>query len=247
MKAARKGDKGSHITKIQIALNRNLKPSPYLIADGHFAQKTFDALKRFQLQAKLTSDGIAGDKTKKALGLDAAVKSVAKTPNVIAPWLDVALAEKGVEEIKGKGLHNKRIVEYHSTTTLGAKTDEVPWCSSFVNWVMIQSGYKGTNNALAKSWANWGAPVAKPFPGAITIIKRKSKNCDVSTGSATGYHVAFFVSLDSTKIKLVGENQGDKVKESGYMLRSYDIVGYRRPFPKFIGFPLNGKRFINYA
>lgn len=247
MKVARKGNKGGHVTKLQIALNRKLVPSPYLIADGDFGQKTFDALKRFQTQVKLGSDGIAGNKTWIALGLIKVTETVVAGSKFNAPWLDVVLAEKGVAEIKEKGVHNKRIVEYHSTTTLGAKTDEVPWCSSFVNWVMVQSSYKGTNNALAKSWASWGASVDKPFPGVITIIKQKNKNSDTATDSSTGYHVGFFVSKSSSQIRLVGGNQGDKVKESGFMLRSYDIIAYRKPLPRIIGLPFNSKRYINYV
>ena len=52
-------------------------------------------------------------------------------------WLEIALKEVGVSEIKGG--ENKRILEYHASTTLKAKEDEIPWCSSFVNWCMVQA------------------------------------------------------------------------------------------------------------
>lgn len=250
MNVLRKGSKGSDVTALQIALNKNLQPSPYLPLDGQFGLKTFEALKLFQVQEKLTADGVAGKKTWRALGL-MRVASVAPpvlaSTNTFAPWFNIALSENGVSEIKTKGIHNGKIIEYHSTTTLGAKTDEIPWCSSFVNWVMIAAGYKGTNNALAKSWASWGALVSTPFPGAITVIKRKNKGSDTATGSSTGYHVAFFVSLSPTKIRLLGGNQGDKVKESGFMLRSYEVVGYRKPLFKTIGAPFNSNSSARYV
>jgi len=64
-------------------------------------------------------------------------------------WLVIARGEIGQKEIKG-GKHNPRILEYHATTTRKATTDEVSWCSSFVNWCMTQAGYEGTNSAWAK-------------------------------------------------------------------------------------------------
>lgn len=65
--------------------------------------------------------------------------------------MPIAKAEMGIYENSAPGKHNKRIIEYHAVTTLKATTDETPWCSSFVNWVVKQAGYKGTDSALAKS------------------------------------------------------------------------------------------------
>jgi hypothetical protein len=45
---------------------------------------------------------------------------------------EIAKAELGTTEVPGTQ-NNPRILEYHATTTLKATTDEVPWCSSFVN------------------------------------------------------------------------------------------------------------------
>mgnify|MGYP000420881249 CR=1 FL=1 len=248
MEVARKGDKGTHITRLQLSLNRKLTPSPALIADGHFGQKTFDAIKKYQKQNKLVSDGIAGRNTWKSLGLlTKAATAKKKGPDIITPWLDLVKAEIGTSEISTKGKHNQQILEYHSETSLGARTDEIPWCSSFANWIMLHAGYQGTNNALASSWIKWGMPVTVPYPGVITIIKRKSKESVQATGSSSGYHVAFFVSKSSNKIRLLGGNQGDTVKESGFMLRSYDIIAYRKPFPRIIGVPMNFNTKLYYA
>ncbi len=249
MLTLRIGDKGSNVIKLQLLLNRMLKPSPKLKADGHFGAKTKEALIRFQKDKKLTNDGIAGKNTWIALG----VKPKKTAPPVIvtqmAPWYDVALAELGITEISEANKHNKRIIEYHSTTTLGAKTDEIPWCSSFVNWVMAQSGIKGTDNALAKSWATWGLEVKIPFKGAVTVIKRKNKNSDKSTGSSTGYHVGFYQSATSGIITLLGGNQSNKVKSSGFYLRSYEVIAYRKPIVGIIGVPLNNswQRYSSYC
>ena len=83
-------------------------------------------------------------------------------------WMNIANGEKGQAEIKGSK-HNPRIVEYHQSTLLKASDDEEPWCSSFVNWVMRQTGYQGTNSARAISWKTWGKemPVSKPNTGRL--------------------------------------------------------------------------------
>lgn len=46
-----------------------------------------------------------------------------------------------VEEIPGRN-HNDMIIEFHATTELAANTDEVPWCSSFVNWAITIANIK---------------------------------------------------------------------------------------------------------
>jgi uncharacterized protein (TIGR02594 family) len=143
--------------------------------------------------------------------------------------MDIAIAELGVHENASPGQHNRRIVEYHSATSLRATTDETPWCSSFVNWVMVQGGYRGTNNALARSWLDWGTSLTTPRTGAVTVIKKKGASSDSATGSSTGFHVGFYVSSTSATVRLLGGNQGDQVKYSNFMLASYDIRGHRWP------------------
>ena len=146
-------------------------------------------------------------------------------------WLEVAERELGVTEIGGKR-HNPRIVEYHRTTTLAdraARRDETPWCSSFVNWCLIEAGFEGTDNALARSWLDWGLDLSEPKPGAITVIKRNNKGPDAATGSRAGFHVGFFVSVNPHSIRLLGGNQRNKVKYSNYPRQLYDVKGYRWP------------------
>lgn len=238
MKTIRKGNKSQLVTRLQILLNQSLTPSPNLKPDGDFGKKTYEVVIQFQKLKKLKVDGIVGNKTWDALGQNTS-KTVAENTdlNVTAPWYDIAKAELGVRENSKVNKHNARIIEYHATTTLKAQTDEIPWCSSFVNWVVTQSGYKGTNNALAKSWESWGAKAVSPVKGDIVIIKKKVSGSDKSTGSSTGYHVAFFDSKSATHIKLLGGNQRDSVKYSTFNLSRYEVKGYRRPITKVITLP----------
>jgi uncharacterized protein (TIGR02594 family) len=143
-------------------------------------------------------------------------------------WLEIAEGEIGQKEVVGG--ENARILEYHSTTTLHANEDEVPWCSSFVNWCLKQAGIEGTNNALAKSWMTWGIGIEIPTVGCICVIHKKSQTgLDMSTGSSTGYHVAFWLMEKDGRVHLLGGNQSDQVKMSSFGLGTYEIVAYRVP------------------
>lgn len=136
------------------------------------------------------------------------------------PWIDIAEAELDQKETPGSK-HNPKILEYHSTTTLRASQDEVPWCSSFVNWVMIHAGVKGTNSAAARSWQKWGLGLSEPKIGAIAVLSR-GKN------PAKG-HVGFVAAFDLEKknVLLLAGNQGNRVSIQNFPMSR--VVAYRWP------------------
>ncbi|WP_424135538.1 TIGR02594 family protein [Roseomonas chloroacetimidivorans] len=212
------------LRQLQRQLNSVLKPSPGLVVDGKMGPKTRAALARYSALKEKTgqNDG----------GLVVANDSGASPPAIAGEalserWMSIAQGELGTAEIAG-ALHNPRIVEYHSTTTFNAKTDEVAWCSSFVNWVIRKAGYVGTNNALASSWMGWGM-ATEPRYGAITVIKRKGASSDAATGSNTGFHVGFMIESKPTRIKLLGGNQSNRVKLSPYDFSEYEVKAVRWP------------------
>jgi uncharacterized protein (TIGR02594 family) len=138
---------------------------------------------------------------------------------------EIAKEELGVHETPGP-VATARIAEYHSTTTLRAKSDEVPWCASFVNWCMVRAGLRGTDSAAARSWLAWGKP-CDPVEGCVVVIRQLHAGRDASTGSASGYHVGFFQALDETHVTILGGNQSDSVKVSRFPLSRYAVQGYR--------------------
>lgn len=228
MSTVRLGNRGTEVRRLQLLLNSLLVPRPGLRPDGGFGQRTEAAVRTFQASKGLPANGIVDLRTWTALGQRAGV-APPQAQAAAAPWMDIAVAELGVHENGLPGQHNQRIVEYHAATSLRAMTDEIPWCSSFVNWAMRQAGYQGSNSALARSWLDWGEALAKPKPGAVTVIKRKGMTKDMATGSATGFHVGFYVSQTPTSLRLLGGNQGDSVRYSSSMLAAYDIRGHRWP------------------
>jgi uncharacterized protein (TIGR02594 family) len=240
METLKKGSRGADVERLQSLLNNALKPSPQLHVDGDFGQATHEAVVRYQKARSLTPNGVVDGKTWAALGQAPSPSAPArKSPPPAssegpadaarAPWMAIATGEVGVSELAGPGQDNKRIVEYHGATSLLAKDDATPWCSSFVNWVMKKAGHRGTNNALARSWLDWGEPLSSPRYGAITVVKRRGAQSDAATGSTTGFHVAFYVGSTATHIELLGGNQGDSVKISKYPLSAYELHGFRWP------------------
>ncbi len=228
MSTMKLNDRGPEVRKLQILLNLKRPAHSKLHIDGHFGQKTREAVLAFQKMKGLAVDGEVGPRTRVALGL----KSIPTSAAVTAPgpaWLQIAIDELGIHEDFLPGQHNSRIVEYHQTTTLKATDDETPWCSSFVNWVLKQAGRQGTNSAAAKSWLDWGVAVTDPTAGVVVVIKKKIPGRDVATGSSSGFHVGFFISLSATHIRILGGNQSNQVKYSNFPLGSYEIKGYRKP------------------
>lgn len=120
------------------------------------------------------------------------------------PWMAFAIAELGIKEVAGKQ-HNPRIIEYF--TKAGNYTnDETAWCSAFVNWCIEKEGIKGTNNAGALSWRNWGFKLETPRFGCVTVFNRYNK-----AKQLVGGHVGFYVGEEGKDILVLGGNQGDEV------------------------------------
>jgi uncharacterized protein (TIGR02594 family) len=133
-------------------------------------------------------------------------------------WYAIAWGERGQKEHSGPG-DNPRILAYQTACSYNAKDEDVPWCSSFANWVMKQAGIKGSGEASARSWLNWGQKLDKPRRGAITVLTRP--------GSTTNGHVTFYVGEENGKLKLLGGNQENQVKISYY--DKSRLLSYRWP------------------
>lgn len=134
---------------------------------------------------------------------------------MIPKWIQVALGELGVKEVKGSQ-HNPRILAYHGDTGLGATADEVPWCGSFVAWCLDEAGISISSirnwAAGARQWAErgYGTELKEPIPGALIILKR---------GKYPSGHITFFLDwVDEAKtvMRCVGGNQSNAVTIATY-------------------------------
>lgn len=216
----RVGSRGPEVARLQGLLNKHLQGQT-LKVDAVFGPRTEAAVKRYQVSVGLGVDGSAGVNTWGSLErgvMDCRDAShPLPTASHNAPWLVVATREIGQREVDG-ARHNPRILQYHATTSLRATSDEVPWCSAFVNWCLREVGIAGTNSAEARSWLHWGK-ASVSMAGAIAIMHSvKGDN-----------HVAFFLSESRDHFILLGGNQHDEVRRSLYQKRHWSPLGYRWP------------------
>jgi uncharacterized protein (TIGR02594 family) len=231
--------RGEEVAKLQLLLDHYLPPGRQLKPDGVFGIHTRDGVIAFQKKMNLPADGVVGPQTRRALGLPDQVLTFppAIPPALVrlAPWMAIAAAEFGVHRDM-KLHHEKRIIEYLKTTTVPANmanTDSTPWCSAFVNWVIIKSGRKGTNNAGAASWLAWkyGRSLSDPSAGAIVVIRKRGASSDHFTGSGTGNHVGFCMEFSSVHVRLLGGNQGNRVSFANFSLTGWELRGAMWPSP----------------
>lgn len=222
------GDRNDDVKKLQKALNDKLQPNPKLKVDGIFGKATDKLVKIYQATFNLGIDGVVGRYTWASL-LDQQTTTSPATPVVVvsatAPWMKFAKLEIGQKEIKGLK-NNPRIIAYHATTTLRAHTDETPWCSSFVNWVLKQDKITGTNSAAAASWLTWGKASTAKYGAIVVINNKKAANSKLTY---SGNHVGFLVQEIPTHYIILGGNQSDQVKLSRFPKKSWHLRGYRWP------------------
>lgn len=152
-------------------------------------------------------------------------KAIAKAPpppeapkSLEPKWIEIARRELGQSELK-KG-DNPRILEYHRSTLLKAKKDEVSWCSAFVCWCLETSGIRSTRSAAARSYLNFGVIVslADAKLGDIAVFKRGAHPWQG--------HVAFFISQDEKYLTVLGGNQSDAVTFAKFEKSA--LLGIRR-------------------
>ncbi|SHI54360.1 TIGR02594 family protein [Tangfeifania diversioriginum] len=138
--------------------------------------------------------------------------------------LKIAFNELGTEEIAGEN-HNPEVLKYATETGIkGITRDEIPWCSTFVNWVAWKAGLKHSGKPNARSWLNVGTKVTSPEPGDVVVFWRESPQ------SWKG-HVGFFLGLspDRKRVYCIGGNQGNRVSVSAYRLST--VLSYQRLAP----------------
>ena len=98
------------------------------------------------------------------------------------------------------------------------------WCAAFVNSSLVQAKFRGTGSMAARSFMNYGEPVAQPQRGDIAVFTRGGPTSGLG-------HVGFFDSInpDGT-IRILAGNQGDAVAYGN--MKPDELLGYRRPGAK---------------
>lgn len=130
-------------------------------------------------------------------------QSIGSVPLANKPsWLRLAQQQVGVSESPSGTAPNPQIIKYLQSIRLTNPSQDIPWASAFVNWVITQSGVKGTNSGLARSWLRWGVSV-EAQPGCIVIFPRP--------GNSLAGHVGFVVEVRDNQLVVVSGNVGNSV------------------------------------
>jgi len=90
---------------------------------------------------------------------------------------------------------------------MGVNTRKTPWCGYFVKAVVVKTGKEPVEGyPAAKSWKTYGKAVTlkQAKPGDIVVVKNKR------------FHVGIFSHVKDGRVYLVGGNQSNSVKLSGY-------------------------------
>ncbi len=135
------------------------------------------------------------------------------------PWLALARPHLGLHEKPGPQTEGRiadffRVVGHPDITD-----DETPWCAAFVGAMLEQAGYSSSRSLLARSYLEWGSPMAAPIPGAIAIFPRGR---DPGAG-----HVAFVIAASGSDVKVIGGNQQDQVSIRSFKRNT--LIGLRWP------------------
>lgn len=136
-------------------------------------------------------------------------------------WMLIAIQELGVHETPGPAA-TARITEYDKHTSLMASSDEIPWCSAFMNYCLDTAGHPGTHSAAARSWLNWGVPMDKPVEGCIVILDRHD-----SRNPNAAHVTLFYKDNGDGTFEGLGGNQHDSVQISTFLKSK--VLGYRWP------------------
>lgn len=129
------------------------------------------------------------------------------------------IAEKQLGVTEWKNGSNPLIEKYHlhaSKWDNNIQTDDVPWCSSAMCYIVEKVGLKSTDSMRARSWEKWGHPVdslRSAMPGDTVVFYR------VSPWSGKG-HVGIYLRHrgygKDTKILVMGGNQRDEYRLDWY-------------------------------
>ncbi len=132
-----------------------------------------------------------------------------------APWMQFAISQIGVKEVPMGENRGPDVEKYLRSTNSEAGN---PWCASFVNWCLQQSGYSGAG-AQGNEYKTFGVPVNSENPpyGSIAIFK-------------TG-HVGFFSKkVRSGQVEIIHGNWSNRVCRS--IIEQENIQCYRFPFQR---------------
>lgn len=136
-------------------------------------------------------------------------------------WLRFMRGEIGVKEVPGV-LDNARIIDYLRTCHIPDGVvlhDETFWCSALMNFSFRGCGYEGTDSLLARSWLQWGRPIAIPRVGCVVVLRRGEHPWQG--------HVGLWLGADERYLNILSGNVNNEVNNDWFLQDR--VLGYRWP------------------
>lgn len=135
-------------------------------------------------------------------------------------WLVHARQNLGLREIPGPKHHPVILAMWRAIKRGGIKDDETAWCAAFVGWCLESTGHVSSRFESARSYLNWGVPLADPVVGAVCVLGRP--------GHAGAGHAFFVTGMTATGNPVgIGGNQRNAVAEDSF--DADRVLGYRWP------------------
>ncbi len=151
----------------------------------------------------------------------------AKVEPVTTSAFDHAKKYVGLREIEGDE-HNPKIVEWlqklNFVAKYGINSDEVPWCATFANGVLLEYGLPGTDSPRAKSFLNIGEKwnIGDPLPKgkfALVAVSHRGYIAPNPTEGTGHVEIVDPNSVTKERYNSIGGNVSDQVKS---IVRTYD-------------------------
>lgn len=93
------------------------------------------------------------------------------------------------------------------------------WCSLFMNYVALKTGYQRSNALNARSWLSVGNIITEPELGDVVVYWRDDPNGLLG-------HVGLYIGARNGLIYTLGGNEGNMVQIEGF--DPGKVLGYRR-------------------
>ncbi len=126
---------------------------------------------------------------------------------------DLAQRFVGIREVPGVAA-NPMIAAMLSLDDKSQASDEIAWCSAFVNYIAWLLRLPRSKSLAARSWLSVGVPLMlkDATPGFdVVILKRGGADQPGPEVLHAQGHVGFFGGLDAESVHVLGGNQGDSV------------------------------------
>lgn len=221
------GEKSHFVKILQSELNKH---GSQIKLDGDFGNKTKAAVSYFQKSIGLKGSGIIGPKTMAGLGLVVSLPQVSKYKFMQKTILLKAYKKIGVKEIRGTKEHpDIRMFHRYATVKNDRESSEnIPWCASYIAFVIETAGGKSTNSKMARSYERGGYKnvTKNPLPGDILTMYRNGK----ASGSG---HVGVYLGQTANYYYVLGGNQSDAVNIKRFA-KSEKITGIWRVHKELI-------------